>query len=78
MIHEKCTQGLYPLSEVQRFSVPKDKIPWNVEYQNYEPVDYTSPTIKNKGWADPDLNDPSFNAAWNSIDGDLFSINYLI
>ncbi|XP_015607486.1 ADP-ribose pyrophosphatase, mitochondrial [Cephus cinctus] len=68
MIHQKCRQGLYPSSNINRFPVPEDKVPWTEEYPDYQPVDYTSPVLEGKPWADPKIDDPSFKPNWNSID----------
>ncbi|XP_053977834.1 ADP-ribose pyrophosphatase, mitochondrial [Hylaeus volcanicus] len=68
MMHYKCRQGIYPFSNVKRFEVPEDKVPWNVEYPEYEPVKYTAPVLKGKPWADPEIEDVSFKPNWNSFD----------
>ena len=67
--HKKCIQGVYPSSSVKRFSVPVDKIPWNVKFPEYEPNEYTSTVVDGKPWADPDINDESFRPQWNAMDG---------
>lgn len=69
MLHQKCTQGLYPSSNIKRFTVPEEKIPWTVEYPEYKPVAYTAAALQGKPWADPDINEPTFKPRWNAIDG---------
>ncbi|XP_033222428.1 ADP-ribose pyrophosphatase, mitochondrial [Belonocnema kinseyi] len=76
MIHQKCTRGLYPSSNVQRFEVPEDKVAWSVEFPEYEPVEFNSPVLKGKPWADPEIDDPSFEPKWNSIDGKVNRESY--
>lgn len=70
MIHQKCRQGIYPLSNIKRFDVPEDKVPWSTEFSNYDPVSYTAPGIQNKPWADPAIENESFNPKWNTLDGE--------
>lgn len=51
--HLKCINGLYPRSNIQRFPVPENLIPWNEKYHDYKPVFYESPALAGKDWADP-------------------------
>ncbi|KPI95577.1 ADP-ribose pyrophosphatase, mitochondrial [Papilio xuthus] len=51
--HVKARCGTYPRSTIQRFAVPDDKVPWIVDYKEYNPPNYTSPSIHGKPWADP-------------------------
>ncbi|CAG9786785.1 unnamed protein product [Diatraea saccharalis] len=67
--HFKCRGGVYPRSTIERFPVPNDKVGWSTEYNEYKPVDYTSPNINGKPWADPDIGSPNFVPKWNMIDG---------
>ncbi|XP_076236007.1 ADP-ribose pyrophosphatase, mitochondrial [Calliopsis andreniformis] len=82
MMHHKCRQGFYPSSNVKRFEVPENKVPWNIEYPEYKPVKYTAPVLKGKPWADPDIREASFKPNWNSIDENVnrksFMGNYII
>ncbi|XP_017876910.1 ADP-ribose pyrophosphatase, mitochondrial [Ceratina calcarata] len=71
MIHHKCRLGFYSTSNVKRFEVTEDKVPWDVEYPEYKPVEYTSPVLKGKPWADPEIGEPSFKPKWNSLDGKI-------
>jgi len=72
MLHQKCRQGLYPFSNINRFPVPEEKVPWTVEYSEYKPVVYTAAVVQDKPWADPEINEPIFKPKWNAMDG-----NYL-
>lgn len=69
MIHHKCIKGLYPSSKILRFEVPEDKVPWCVEFADYQPIEYNSPALTGKPWADPEVNDSSFEPKWNMDDG---------
>ncbi|XP_032686867.1 ADP-ribose pyrophosphatase, mitochondrial [Odontomachus brunneus] len=82
MLHQKCTQGLYPSSSVRRFEVTKEKVPWTVEYPEYKPVAYTASILRGKPWADPEIKEPAFKPKWNTVDGKVnrrsFTGNYVI
>lgn len=69
----KCRNGSYPNYEnVNRFTVPDSKVPWNVPFPDYAPVDFTHPAVaKGPVWADPPLPSPSFNPQWNAKDGKI-------
>jgi hypothetical protein len=55
-LHVKCRNAKYPNSDIQRFPVPDDKVPWRVDFPEYEPVKYTSNgVLKQPVWADPDF-----------------------
>lgn len=54
-IHYKCRSHLYPRSNVERFPVPDDKVPWSAEFIEYNPTNYTSPSIEGKPWADQEI-----------------------
>ncbi|XP_012226821.2 ADP-ribose pyrophosphatase, mitochondrial [Linepithema humile] len=69
MLHQKCRQGLYPFSNINRFAVPDEKVPWTVEYPEYKPVAYTAAALQGKPWADPEINEPIFKPKWNAVDG---------
>ncbi|XP_066594168.1 ADP-ribose pyrophosphatase, mitochondrial isoform X2 [Prorops nasuta] len=68
MIHHKCRRGIYPGTKIQRFEVPEDKVFWNVDFQEYSPVDYTCPSVIDKLWADPEIRENTFQPKWNSLD----------
>lgn len=53
--HYKCRERLYPGSAIERFPVPDDKVSWSTEFNEYKPVNYTSPHIQGKVYADPEI-----------------------
>ncbi|CAB3261535.1 unnamed protein product [Arctia plantaginis] len=75
-IHYKCRGGLYPRSNIERFTVPDEKVSWSTEFIEYKPVNYTSPHINGKPYADPDIGDPNFKPNFNQIDGKISRISY--
>lgn len=70
MIHQNCRRGFYPKSNTSRFQIPDESVPWSVDLPDYEPANYSSPSIEGQPWADPDLKDPGFKPKWNEIDGE--------
>ncbi|XP_076301128.1 ADP-ribose pyrophosphatase, mitochondrial [Lasioglossum baleicum] len=82
MIHYKCRQAFYASSNVKRFEVPENKVPWNVEFLKYKPVKHTASVVVGKPWADPDIGDDLFKPKWNSLDGNVnrksFNGDYII
>lgn len=57
-MHIKARTEIYPrTTDVIRFKVPDDKVPWDTEYPEYEPTEFTSEgVLKKPVWAD--LHDP--------------------
>ncbi|XP_064594682.1 transient receptor potential cation channel subfamily M member-like 2 isoform X2 [Liolophura sinensis] len=52
-LHYKSRQSPYPGSSVVRGVVPDEKVYWEVEFEDYSPVEYTSREVLNKpDWAD--------------------------
>lgn len=88
MVHKKCRNSVYPSSNISRFTVPDDKVLWEVHFAEYSPVEYSSKGLKGKPWSDPSLEDNSFKPKWNQIDGNKdkflpvicnhFTISYFI
>ncbi|XP_028168488.1 ADP-ribose pyrophosphatase, mitochondrial isoform X1 [Ostrinia furnacalis] len=68
--HINSRSRIYPRSSVERFSVPDDKVSWSTEFEAYRPVNYTSPDIHGKPWADPEIG-PNFKPLWNKLDGNV-------
>lgn len=54
---------------MSRFQVPDDKVPWNVEWAEYEPPSYSLHV--NQPWADTDLSAAGFRPRWNALDGQV-------
>jgi len=67
-VHTKCrnTEKPYLKSKVFRVKVPDDKVAWSVQFDNYQPPDYTAESTVGKSWADGDIKSGKFQ--WNSID----------
>ena len=55
--HYKARCETYPrFPEVVKFPVPEDKMTWDVMYEEYNPPDFTAPSVqKGPVWADPDF-----------------------
>ena len=68
-MHICCRNSLYPRSNVQRFPVPDEYVPWSVEYKNYKPEFYESQSLTGTEWADPHSADPNFEPKFNVLDG---------
>ncbi|XP_070175133.1 transient receptor potential cation channel subfamily M member-like 2 [Littorina saxatilis] len=51
-LHVVARSPIYPNCFVCRFPVPDDKVPWEVPFEDYDPVDYTADSILNKPYAD--------------------------
>lgn len=54
LTNEKCRNCRYPKSEVQRTNVPNEYLKWETDFPNYDPISYTSDSIKGQPWADPE------------------------
>ncbi|XP_046383927.1 ADP-ribose pyrophosphatase, mitochondrial isoform X2 [Ischnura elegans] len=77
MTHIKCRGKFYPRTDnaVIRTAVPDDKVPWNIEWPEYNPVTYTAPHLLGTGdqlpsWADPE-DMAGVCPKWNSPDGNV-------
>lgn len=81
--HYLCRNGLYPGTQIKRFKVADEYTSWIEnpdkptykaktavpDWPEYAPVEYTSPTVPGKPWADPDISDSTFKPKWNAEDG---------
>jgi ADP-ribose pyrophosphatase len=69
-LHKTCrdTSKPYTKSEVFRFAVPDEKVPWNVQWDEYKPAEYNSDKVKGKEWAGPEA---VKGLKFNQIDGKL-------
>lgn len=55
-IHHKARATTYPQCAERRFPVPDESVPWEVEFPEYDPVNYTAPVVlRRPPWADLDL-----------------------
>lgn len=54
--YSKARTSPYPGSKVQRSQVPNEKVDWLVEWQDYNPVEYTAVSVlAGPKWADPQI-----------------------
>uniref|UniRef100_A0A3Q3KGW6 ADP-ribose pyrophosphatase, mitochondrial n=1 Tax=Monopterus albus TaxID=43700 RepID=A0A3Q3KGW6_MONAL len=78
-VKSRCPQ--YPGSSIKRFPVPDDKLDWNQDWPQYDPVSYTAPILLNKPtWADPDIGlfSPQFNTVDGAVDRTSFEGSYKV
>lgn len=78
--HIKARCEIYPRSQIKRFPVPDDKVPWTTKFPEYKPVDYTSESIlKRPVYADPDIRtekvDPPLS--FNGCDGKINRVSHM-
>ncbi|KAM3863838.1 ADP-ribose pyrophosphatase, mitochondrial [Diretmus argenteus] len=79
--HAKSRCPQYPSSEIKRFSVPDDKVDWSQDWPQYNPVNYTAPSVTRRpAWADPDIGtfSPRFNALDGAVDRTSFEGSYSV
>ncbi|XP_034527440.1 ADP-ribose pyrophosphatase, mitochondrial isoform X3 [Ailuropoda melanoleuca] len=68
--HNKARTSPYPGSKVQRSQVPNEKVGWFVEWQDYNPVEYTAVSVlAGPRWADPQISESNFSPKFNEKDG---------
>ncbi|KAG8544648.1 hypothetical protein GDO81_022125 [Engystomops pustulosus] len=68
--HVKALTSPYPGSSVQRWPVPQDKVSWSVDWPEYQPVEYTAPSVlAQPPWADPPHRREGFDPKYNALDG---------
>uniref|UniRef100_A0A8C5WI49 Nudix hydrolase 9 n=1 Tax=Leptobrachium leishanense TaxID=445787 RepID=A0A8C5WI49_9ANUR len=68
--HVKALTSPYPGSQVKRWPVPPEKVSWSVEWPEYQPVEYTAPSVLAKPpWADLPLSTSGFCPRFNALDG---------
>lgn len=76
-MHRKCRSATYPRDpSIKRFPVTDDQVPWTTPYADYDPTDYTSPSVTAMPvWADYDVRNglPEDVSApkWNEVDGQV-------
>lgn len=54
-VHFKCRGGNYPFTTIARLVFPDDVVAWTTPFKDYNPLEYNSPSLKGKPYADPDL-----------------------
>uniref|UniRef100_A0A2K5DCS9 Nudix hydrolase 9 n=1 Tax=Aotus nancymaae TaxID=37293 RepID=A0A2K5DCS9_AOTNA len=68
--HNKARTSPYPGSKVERSQVPNEKVGWVVEWQDYNPVEYTAVSVlAGPRWADPQISESNFSPKFNEKDG---------
>lgn len=67
---------MYPFGNLKRLFIPDEHVSWNVNIP-YDPPEFESPTIKNKPWADPHVDDPQFSPNYNCIDGKVNRASFM-
>ncbi|KAL8615266.1 hypothetical protein ACOMHN_051758 [Nucella lapillus] len=72
--HIKARDCAYPRAEkIRRCPVPDDKVSWDELFPEYDPVDYTAPSVQSGPvWADVDVRKQALEdrvIKWNSLDG---------
>ncbi|XP_018424709.1 PREDICTED: transient receptor potential cation channel subfamily M member 2 [Nanorana parkeri] len=75
--HVNSRNILYPDSNVVRFPVPDEKVPWEVEFSIYNPPFYTA-IRKNKPFHDPYTDSPEtlMKINYNTLDGTVNRQSY--
>lgn len=73
--HIKARCDIYPGKvEIQRYPVPNEKVPWEVDFPEYKPEKYTSDHVLNEPvWADKDVEKwtDKKTPLWNCLDGKI-------
>ncbi|XP_073504867.1 ADP-ribose pyrophosphatase, mitochondrial isoform X2 [Phyllobates terribilis] len=70
--HVKALTSPYPGSRVERWPVPQEKVSWSVKWPEYQPVDYTAPSVLARPpWADPPQSNEDFCPKYNALDGQV-------
>ncbi|XP_063791367.1 ADP-ribose pyrophosphatase, mitochondrial isoform X2 [Pseudophryne corroboree] len=68
--HIKALTSPYPGSRVERWPVPPEKVSWSVDWPEYQPVQYTAPSVLGlPPWADPSQSNNAFRPQYNTLDG---------
>ncbi|KAL3273030.1 hypothetical protein HHI36_014486 [Cryptolaemus montrouzieri] len=76
MVHKKSRSIIYPFGNVKRVLLSDDQVPWSTKI-SYDPLEYESLNLKNKPWADPYIDEPSFHPSFNSLDGKVNRQSYM-
>lgn len=71
--NNNCRNGMYPrTADIYRFNVPSEMVPWEKEFKEYKPVDYTAPVVLTMPeWADVEVRNTSIRLNFNTIDGNV-------
>lgn len=60
MINFKCRNNIYPSSKISRSEVSDNQVSWTILWNDYDPEEYNSNVLKNKPWADPNVDGKKF------------------
>lgn len=71
LFHITCRNNKYPKSDINRFPVPDEYVPWSVPYEEYSPVTFTAKHINSQVWADPEIESSQFKPKWQELDGNV-------
>ncbi|XP_053452081.1 ADP-ribose pyrophosphatase, mitochondrial-like [Nycticebus coucang] len=70
--YNKARTFPYPGSKVERSQVPNEKVGWLVEWQDYDPVEYTALSVlAGPRWADPQISESNFSLKFNEKYGHI-------
>ncbi|XP_054028610.1 ADP-ribose pyrophosphatase, mitochondrial [Dryobates pubescens] len=70
--HSKALTSPYPGSQVRRSPVPRAKVGWQTEWEDYRPVEYTAGAVlAGPSWADPQIDEEGFAPKFNQRDGEV-------
>ncbi|CAG2212774.1 NUDT9 [Mytilus edulis] len=78
-LHCKARCQIYPRTkDVKRFTVPDDKVRWNVPFPEYSPPSFTTETVlSGPYYADPDIcSGKGEITKWNEIDGKVSRVSF--
>lgn len=75
--NNNCRNGMYPrTADIYRFNVPTELVPWEKEFKNYKPVDYTAPVVLSMPeWADVEVRNTTIQLNFNQLDGKVDRIS---
>lgn len=76
-MHTKSRGPEYPGTSIVKCKVPDEFVKWNVAYDDYKPVEYTSEYVLEKPvWADPDIRYRYYKAYNNAMHKNPNQVNY--
>ncbi|XP_042192415.1 transient receptor potential cation channel subfamily M member 2 isoform X2 [Callorhinchus milii] len=78
--HVDARSFFYPDSNIERFPVPDEKVPWEVEFSEYNPPNYTCENVdgdRPSGSSEP-KSAPNYNSMDKGIDRSSFCGEYVI
>ncbi|CCD68736.1 Putative nudix hydrolase 6 [Caenorhabditis elegans] len=78
-VHQKCRNidTVYLGSNIHRLNVPDNLVKWSQEWSGYNPPAHTDPKVDGAVWADPEIDEKTFQPSWNAIDGKINRVSYV-